>query len=946
MAMRKNRAHSVNVLLGSVTSASLLALSAPVVAQAVPAPAAQAETIVVTGSRLARDGSEAPSPVTVIDAGLLEARGSTNVGDTLNELPAFRPFVTPATQQAVGGNVGARVLDLRGLGGERTLVLLDGKRFVPSTQRGTVDINLIPTALIARTEIVTGGASAAYGSDAVAGVVNFILNREFEGVRATAQYGISEEGDNEELFASLAYGTSFGGGRGQFMIAGEYADNKGQGDCYSREWCPLEMGMSGGGNGNPFTIRGGPAQTGLLSNDGLITAGPLRGTTFNDDGTLRQYQYGTNFTSGASGFLNLGGEDSFANSLLLGTLLIPPVERYTLYTRASYELSDSITASVDLSYGRVNGRVKGSPPRANFTITRDNAFLPPQLAAAMDANSLTSVTIGRAFTDIGNPIDETKNETWRAVAALEGEFGDFLGGGWSWDAYYQYGRNDFRQDYRNNFVAARAQLAVDAVSTPGGPECRVNADVSTANDVAACEPFNVFGSGRGSPASIGYIAAAGFQTAVTDQHAVAVNAQGSLFELPGGPLGLAVGAEYRDDSMTGEADALSTANQFWSFNGKAINGSIGVAEIYAEAAAPLLADMPGVELLELNGAIRHTWYDRSSPTTSSSIDVTTWKLGAVYEPADFLRLRVTRSRDIRAPNLTELFGPVSSGRVGVTDPRFPNSAPPQIISFTGANAALLPEVADTWTVGAVLTPDLGFARRLSFSVDYFDISIQDAIATLGAQTIINRCESGAAEFCALVRRDSSNALVDVQNVLLNVNAQDARGFDFEFNVAFDTGAQSVLDLRVLATRYLELSTTDSVGTTDRAGQTGYRPGTTTGMPDWTINGNISWEVGPIKAGIHTTYISSGIYDVLLIGPEDAGYAPTLASSVNTNRVDSSFLVDLSLAYEVREGIELFGVIDNLFDSDPPPAASAQGGTNQVFFDPIGRYYKMGARVRF
>ena len=387
----------------------VLALSSAAYAQdggAVPAADADAppEAIVVTGSRVMRDGTQAPTPVTVVGSDLLEQRASTNVADTLNELPAFRPLVTPATQQAVGGNVGARVLDLRGLGGERTLVLLDGKRFVPSTQKGTVDINLIPTALVQRAEIVTGGASAAYGSDAVAGVVNFILDKDFEGLRGTAQYGISQEGDNDDYFASLAWGTSFASGRGHFMIAGEYSDNKGMGDCYSRDWCPVEMGTSGGAAGVPFTVRGGPAQTGLLSNDGLITGGPLRGTTFNSDGTLRQYQYGPNNTSGFTGFLNVGGEDSDRNSLLVGTLLIPPVKRYTLYTRAAYDVSDSITASLDVSYGRVEGTVKGSPPRANFTITRDNAFLPDELGEQMDANDLTSVTIGRGF-----PTSETRS---------------------------------------------------------------------------------------------------------------------------------------------------------------------------------------------------------------------------------------------------------------------------------------------------------------------------------------------------------------------------------------------------------------------------------------------------------------------------------------------------------------------------------------------------------
>ena len=940
------RLRARRVALGAITGVSLAALAQPCLAQDPAAPAAgeaQANgVIVVTGSRIARDGTEAPQPVTVVGTDLLQQRASTNVADTLNELPAFRPLVTPATQQAVGGNVGARVLDLRGLGGERTLVLLDGKRFVPSTQRGTVDINLIPTALVSRTEIVTGGASAAYGSDAVAGVVNFILDKEFTGLRGTAQFGISQEGDDENYYGSLAYGTSFSGGRGHFTIAGEYDKSEGLGDCYTRSWCPLEQGIPGGGNGNPFTVRGGPAQTGLLSNDGLIFSGPLSGTTFNTDGTLRQYQYGQTFTSGTTGFINLGGEDSLNNGLLYGTLLIPPVERYTLYSSTSYDLTDNVTAHLDLSYGRVNGLVKGSPPRANFTIARDNAFLPAQLAARMDANGLSTVSVGRAFVDIGNAVDRSRNDTYRAVASLEGK----LGGGWSWDAYYQFGRNDFRQDYSNDYVAARGLIAADAVMTAGGAACRVNVEANPANDDANCQPLNIFGSGSPSAAARAYVSTDGFQTAKTDEHVVAANLQGSLFTLPGGDLALAAGGEYRSDSMTGAADPLSTANAFWSFNGKAIAGKIEVVEGYAEAVAPVLANLPYVELLELNGAVRQTHYSRSSAATGdSSVDVTTWKLGAVYEPTQWLRLRATRSRDIRAPNLTELFGPVTTGRVGVTDPLDPAGVPPQIIAFTGANPNLNPEKADTWTVGGVLQPQVGFARRLSLSVDYFDIAIDDAIATLGAQTIINRCASGATEFCPLVTRDSANTLVSVQNVLLNVNSQNARGIDFEFNMGVDTGASSSLDLRLLATRYIELSVTDTAGTTDRAGQTGYRPGTTTGVPDWTVNGNIAWQRDRLKLGVHATYISKGKFDALFVGPEDAGYSPTLANSVNSNRVDDAILFDLNASYEVLDGVEVFGVIDNLLDSDPPLAASAQGGTNQVFFDPVGRYFKAGARVR-
>lgn len=907
-------------------------------------------TIVVTGSRLLSDGAKAPTPVTVLGSDLLQQRASTNVADTLNELPAFRPLVTPATQQAVGGNIGARVLDLRGLGGERTLVLLDGKRFVPSTQKGTVDINLIPTALIQRVEVVTGGASAAYGSDAVAGVVNFILDRNLQGLKATAQYGISQEGDNEDWYGSLAYGSSFAGGRGHFIVAAEYDHNEGMGDCYTRDWCPREMQLPGGGPGYATTVRGGPAQLGWWGPDGLVNAmgGPLQGTTFNPDGSLRQFQYGKALTGGVTHILNLGGEGADANGLLTGTLLIPRVERYTAYAHANYELTDSITASLDFSYGRVNGLVKGSPPRASYTITRDNAFLPSGLADLMDANNLTSVSLARVYQaegndyqEQGNAVDKSRNDTYRAVLSLDGD----LGGGWDWDAYYQYGRNDFRQDYTNDYSNSRGALAVDAVNTPSGIQCRVNTDANPDNDAPSCAPLNPFGRGNVSQDAAAYVFANGFQTARTNQHVVAANVRGDLFNLPGGAFKVAVGGEFRSESMTGDADPLSTANDFWSFNGKAIDGKIDVTEGYAEAVAPVLADMPGANLLELNGAIRQTHYNRSSPATGSSdANATTWKLGVVYEPVDWLRFRGTRSRDIRAPNLTELFGPVTLGRTTLQDPAN-NGAQIQINGYQGANPQLNPEKADTWTVGAVLTPKVGFGSRLTFSVDYFDISLDGAIGSLGAQTIVNRCNSGATEFCGLIVRDAGNTLVSVQDVLLNVNNLTTRGLDFEFNYQSNDGPLGALGLRVLASRYLELSTTDSAGTVDRVGQTGYRPGTTTGIPDWTVDGFLTWNKGPVTAGLHGRYISGGIFDAMMVGPEDEGYDITLPNSVSSNRIDPAFTLDLNLSYDINDAIQVFGVINNVFNADPPPAATAQGGTNQVFFDPIGRYFKVGARLR-
>lgn len=910
--------------------------SAPASAASEPAPA----EIIVTGSRIAQTGMSAPTPVTVVGEDRLLARAETNVGDALNELPSFRALTTPNTQQAVGGNIGARVLDLRGLGATRTLVLVDGKRFVPSTTQGTIDVNLIPSLLVKRVEIVTGGASAAYGSDAVAGVVNFILDKDLEGFKGSIQTGISDEGDGAEHSIQAAWGTQFADGRGHFQIAGEYNKSEGLGDCYTRDWCPKEqlIGNSPAGyDGLPASIRGGPAGTGTLSSGGLIVAssGPLRGLAFNPDGSTYNYDYGTIYGTNPSPLFTAGGSESGRNGFLDGILLSPPVERIVAYAHGDYELNDHIKAGLDLSYGRVKGMVIGSDARSTLTIQRDNAYLPGSVAAIMDANAISSFTLGRAFTDLGGAIDHSKNETYRAVFSLEGDLSE----SWKWDASYEFGRNKFRQDYSGNVVASRVAKAADAVESNGSIVCRVNADADPSNDDPACVPINVFGSGNISDAGAAYIAPSGYQATTLTEHAVAANLNGALFALPGGDFAIAAGAEFRSDHASGSADELSTSNAFWSFNGQALTGTIEVVEGYLEANAPILSGVPFAETLELNGAVRQTHYNRSSPdTASSSVDATTWKAGLVYAPTDFLRFRVTRSRDIRAPNLTELFGPVSLGRTTVVDPAN-DGAQIQVNAYSGANGALDPEKADTWTLGAVLTPG-GALHRLRFSVDYYDINLKGAISTLGAQVLVDRCYAGDTALCNYVSRDSSGTITSVSDVLQNVSQIRNRGLDFELNYGLDMGGAGDLDMRVLATKYLKYS----IAGVDRLGQTGYRPGTTTGVPDYLIDGSLTWNINRVSFNAHARYIPEGIFDTTMVGPQDAGYDPSLSNSINDNRVDSYFTFDLGFTFHASDRFEFYGLVNNVFDTDPPAAASAQGGTNQVYFDPYGRYFKIGARV--
>ncbi|MET0292257.1 MAG: TonB-dependent receptor [Steroidobacteraceae bacterium] len=816
----------------------------------------------ITGSRIQSSGFTTPTPVTVLGEERLEQRGITNVADALNELPSFRASTTPATQQLGGGNIGARVLDLRGLGAVRTLVLVDGKRFVPSTSQGTLDINLLPSALISRTDVVTGGASAAYGSDAVAGVVNFIVNERLEGMRASANYGSSWRGDDEQVAFSFAGGTPFASGRGHFVGAFEFSDEKGLGDCYTRSWCGsefLNLGNSPPGtNGRPANNILNDVHTATVSQDGVINAisasvaGPLRGTTFNPDGTTRAFQYGQFFGSNLLPLYMLGGEGHGENSFIDGFLMKVPVRRYATYTRTTFDLTDSLRAKFDVSFGRVEGDTVSGQYRdsagslANTQsfgpIRTGNAFLPTSLQTQMTQLGIQTFTLGRAFADVGNAIGESRNDTLRVVGALEGK----LGGSWTWDSYYQFGKNDFRIDTSNNVAILRMRNAIDAVRNGANQVvCRINADAVTTNDDPACVAFNPFGRDRFSPEAKAYVTPTGWQTTDVKQHVVAANVQGELFQGWAGPIALAGGGEWRSDDLVGDADPISQANGYFVLNGQRLAGKIEVAEGYLETNVPLLRDVPLVQALELNGAVRRTHYDRTSPgLASSSLAVTTWKLGLNWEVNDWMRLRTTRSRDIRAPNLSELYGPQTVGGGALIDPRTGRQLNPQSVS--GSNSALVPETANTWTAGVVFRPS-GFLQGLQLSVDYYDIEVGGAIGTLGAQTVALRCEQGATEFCPLVDRDPvSGDITRVRNLLLNVNSVITRGFDIEAAYRLELGAAGRLDFRALGTIVNDLLTVDSAGPVQRAGMTGWRAGTVAGMPDWTADLLSTWTLNRLS----------------------------------------------------------------------------------------------------
>ncbi len=922
--------------------------------------ATDGQEIVVTGTRLPlTSGATLPTPTTVLDADLTRSLGITNVGDALLQLPSF--LNSNGDQGLIPENIGARIADLRGLGPQRTLVLVDGRRFVPSTQQGTVNLSLVPSAIVSRSEVVTGGASAAYGSDAVAGVVNLIVDHRLQGLRAQLQRGRAQRGDNDTVQASLAGGTRFADGRGAIVAAAEYERNEGQGDYYSRSWSATEACQVQNfdpTNGLPFNLLRNDCHTGALTAGGLITsasdatgapvASGLLDTQFNTAGERVSFTPG-NFR----GFFMEGGDGAGENAFFLGPLILPEYERFSLYGHTELEVSAAFRPFIDLSYGEVTGENIGAQGRfSDFTggalqIRVDNPFLPQETRDLMLAEGIETIGVGKAFNDLGNARGRNRVSTLRGVVGAQGDiFGD-----WHWDAYLQHGETRYHQTLGNNIIRPRLRNAIDAVTLNGVPTCRINADADPTNDDPACVAYNPLGRGNFSAAAANYVNGTSLQRNKIEQDVIAANIAGELLALPYGPLSVAAGVEHRRDSLRGVTDAISRQGVFYTFNGQDVNGRIKVTEGYVEANADLLRDLPFAHLLSINGAVRRTHY-------STSGSVTTWKVGGVYEPTSFLRLRATRSRDIRAPNVVELFGPQTNGQQVINNYFIDPNAPPQqlVPDLSGGNPALRPEVAETTTLGVILTPISGGRDTLVLSADYYDIKVDGVIATKGATFIVRDCVlNGSTEDCdRITLAPDGTTVLGVNDSIFNLNSLNTRGVDFELSYRHRFGNGGSVSFKGVATYVDRLVTVSPASSIDLAGQTGFFD--KAGVPRWSATSYLSWASGGGTAvTVQNRFIGAGRYNNTQIGPDEEGYDEALASpggfftTSDDNKVGARLYTNLSVSQTIEAqggtSFEIYGVVNNLFDKDPPIAPGPSSATNATLFDVIGRSFVLGVRIR-
>jgi outer membrane receptor protein involved in Fe transport len=881
----------------------------------------------VTASRLQASGFDAPTPLTSLSADDVALRGLPNVADFLNEVPSFVASSTPASNSYSTSTLGLNTLDLRGLGSNRTLVLVDGRRRVSTTDNGAVDINTVPMALIERVEVVTGGASAAWGSDAIAGVVNILLNDKFEGLRTSVQYGSSTRGDAQSTHVSAAFGGTLGDNQGHLVVAAEYQTNSGLDSQRDRKlgregWAlvpnPEDTGPNDGIPARRIVRNAGY----LLASPGGLILGPdpIAFTQFDAAGTAVPYDF-CDFTAGTWTVNGDGG--------LVDSQLIPDSDRNNLMALYSRDLSDSVQLFFQGSFAESRGSSNIVPPFGfPITIQADNAYLPAAFKSTLDSNGITSFDLYRLNSDFGFVRTTQQVQTTTATTGLKGTFGST----WNWEIYGQYGRTRNQLSQRNLMVQNQ-NYATDAVISPDTGEIVCRATLT--GGAPGCVPLNVFGFGAPSAAAIDYVMGESFSNQKNTQRVVAANMHGTLFEGWAGPIAAAFGIEYREDEIAREVDEHSRASDFLISNYQPLFGTINVKEIFAETGVPLLSEMPFAYSLDLNAAVRLTDY-------STSGSVTTWKVGATYAPVKSIKLRGTLSRDIRSPNAAELFTASSLAFFQANDP-FTNTSPFFRVLTTG-NPNLSEEVADTTTVGVVIEPDS--IPGLRASVDWYDIELKDRVGILGLQEIIDLCFEGNAELCQLISRDADGQIVEITDPQLNIGKSHFAGVDFELQYRQSLerigGAMSY---KVLASYVDKMEySLDGVTTTDNVGSLGtYTTSIIPGAPKWRWNASATYASGPASVTASLRYIGSGHYD--------ANYTAEDLSAED-NSIGSVTYVDLAARYDLARGgseTQLFIGINNLMDKQAPPLPIdffSQRPINTILYDAIGRYVYGGIRFNF
>ncbi|MFC4313939.1 TonB-dependent receptor plug domain-containing protein [Steroidobacter flavus] len=882
------------------------------------------EELTVTGSRIEHSGFQAPTPVSVLDASQVEQRGTTNIANVINEIPAFTGTITPASTGLNSRQNGINAVDLRGLGTNRNLVLLNGRRGTPFDEFGNVDLNAVPSLAIGRVEVVTGGASAAWGSDAVSGVVNLIYDEDLEGLKFNAQYGQSEHGDAEDTRLAAAWGTSLSGGSGHFLLAADYNKNEGIAEGRDRAWQrrspalvnnPANTSLT---DGIPQYLIRDNAVLFIASPNGVtLPGGPNGNLEFFPDGTAQERQLGE-----IMGDFMIGGSGSRLGDR---SAIFIPTERFNVLATLQHDIGDNTEAFVEASFAqsKSTGKLVDAFSFGDVEITPDNPYLPADIAARG-----RPLTLFRTFEEIPPITSESKNDNMRFVAGFKGDFGNSF----KWNASGQYGRTKFSNVQPQNLLVGNLVLAADAVRDPvsGNIVCRAN--LGGANGAPGCVPINLFGKGSPSAAALDYITGRGTSDTEIKQTVFMADVGGELFDAWAGPLLGTFGVEWRKEQLDRVVNAPNANEEFLIVNAQPLNGEFTAKEGFAEFALPVLKT--DQQSLDLNAAARFTDY-------STVGSVTTWKVGLVYSPVESLRFRGSVSQDIRAPSIGETFVKTVLLFGNVSNPFLNPQVPPtdRVESPTMGNPDLKEETAKTTTFGVVYS--IGGFRA---SVDWYHIDLTDTIGTLSAQSVVTRCFKGETALCDLItfNPDGSGDIQVVAGKNLNLGNFDLKGIDAELRYTQPVGAGD-LSVGLISSYLIHKEIAPSGGAVvDTAGELG--TGSNYGTPDFKATLSVGYDLENWGGFAQARYIGSGVYDATY-GLED------LAS--NENDIGAVTYVDLSAHYDLSNfgngEVRIFAGIDNVLDKDPPVIPLnfiSNSATNGTHYDVIGRKYYVGARVKF
>jgi len=944
-----------------------------------PQAAAPVDEIIVSGSRITVSGYQQPTPVTVVDAAVLERDARPSIGDLIRQLPAVTGGASPFTQGSgviAAGTAGLDTLNLRQLGTGRTLVLFDGQRVAQSVVTGEVDLSTIPNMLVQRIDVVTGGASAAWGSDAVSGVVNLVLNKTFDGLKVSADYGDTDRWDRKSYRVQAAAGTDFAGGRGHVIGAVNYVNSPevifaGQRDwnkytqllrnpAYTAtnsapQWIHVDnVGLSQATNGGLLVGHVNPVTGAAVTN----ATSPFRGIQFvGPNATPQQFNFG--ILQGAV----CGNCSAEVQNAALDNLTVD-FKSTTLFGLTTYDMTDSIKASLQVNYGRALSWNNSVPNTAfgNLRIPIDNAYLPASVKAQMQAAGVSQVIAGTTHLNnlpadprswdwdvlentVGVPVGALSRRVFRTVFTLEGDIDDgWMGQNWTWDAYYQRGRSHMYQTTTNNNIRENLTNAIDAVVAPAGIAGITAGSIVCRSTLTAptngCVPLNIFGEGVASTEAIRYVNVEygeNFQDQHFKQDVYSLAFNGELpFGLPAGNPAMAFGAEYRREKGVTDVDGGAAVRRYALGNFGAFLGAYNVTEGFAEIDVPLLRDS-AIQSLSFNAAGRVTHY-------STSGTVNTWKAGLTGQIDDNIRLRGTFSRDIRAPNLNELFSQGVASTSSAVDPKTGLNV--AIYTVAGGNTALTPELSKTKSLGVVLTPT--FLDRFTASLDFYDIKIKDAIVTVNAAQTLQRCNAGETVYCGqLVYQgpigSAGPALSQINTSPLNASNESARGLDFQADYTHPIMSGD-LTYRFLG-NYIMKQTRTLFGVTDRFDGSMGADGRGASVPKFRATLSATYDQGPASFTVQTRFI----------GKSKLGKYWT-SKDVDKNEIPQLAYLDLRGSYQINDNFQVFGTIDNVMDQDPPnvPTQAGNNGAGIYYFtsvraatwDVIGRAYRIGVRAQF